>query len=77
MTRPSSTTVVATFATTKVFCLGGKMRIAIWPFEGSRLRLLAAILFVVVVAIVGPVSRRESLPARPSQQNGYFVYVGT
>jgi 6-phosphogluconolactonase len=77
MTRPSSTTVVGTFATTKVFCLGGKMRIAIWPFEGKRLTLSAAILFVVVVAIVGPVSRRESLSARSSQQNGYFVYVGT
>lgn len=53
------------------------MGFTIRPFERTRLRLLAAILCVIVVAVLGPVSQRENLSASTEQQQSYFVYVGT
>src|SRR5580700_3701352 len=52
--------------------------LTIRPFERTHLKLLPAILCVMVVVVVGPVSERENLSASTAQDRpSYFAYVGT
>jgi 6-phosphogluconolactonase len=52
------------------------MLLTIGPLERKHVRLVAAILCVIVVAVVAPSSPTENLSASTAEPQSYFVYVG-